>query len=79
MHLNTVQLGGSVGGRQVQVHADGQPSQILSQEGLHGLVAFALEAGAAVVVFQTLVAAAVTGAPNKSKKNWSPEAVINNF
>lgn len=42
-----------------------------------------LQAEAAAVVFQTLVAAAaaaaVIGAPNKSKKNWSPAAVINNF
>lgn len=59
-------------------HAHGQHSQILAQVG-YVLVAFALQAGAAEVVFQTLVAAAVIGAPNKSEKNWSPEAVINNF
>lgn len=62
------------------MHATGQPRQILAQLGFGlGLVALALKAGVAAVVFQALVAAAVIGAPNKNKKNWSPKAVINNF
>lgn len=57
-----------LGGRQSQMHASGQPRQILAQLGFGlGLVAFALEAGVAAVVFQTL-AAAVIGAPKKKKK-----------
>ena len=65
---NTTQRGEILSGRQSQQHTIGQPRQILAQLG-PVLVAFALEA----VVFQTLVAAAaVIGAPNKSKKTGHP-------